>query len=68
MFAHEEHLAGARRQHLQAALERGKKLLVVERLLGPRLRRLAPVAGLVEERFEVLDRGSCGGWCRRSCA
>ena len=56
VLAHEEHACRARRQPGEAVLEDLQELLRFERLLGPGLRRLAPVAGGVEERIEVLER------------
>jgi len=55
MLAHQEYLSGARGQIAQALLERGEELLVLERLLGPVLRRLAPVAARVEQRIQVFE-------------
>jgi len=56
MLAHQEELRGARGEPGEAVLEHLHELLRFERLLGPGLRRLAPVAGGVEERIEVLER------------
>jgi hypothetical protein len=56
MLAHQEHLAGARGELAQALFQRGQELLVLERLLGPVPRRLAPVAGGVEQGVQVLER------------
>src|SRR5258706_14872311 len=56
VLAHQEHLPGARGQPAQAFLERGEELLVLERLLGPLLRRLAPVARGIEQRLDILER------------
>ena len=54
MLAHQEHLAGARGQRGEAFLQGLEERLLLEGLLGPGLRRLAPVAALVEERVEVV--------------
>jgi len=56
MLAHEEHLCGARGQPGEAVFQHLEELLRFERLLGPGLRRLAPVPGGVEERIQVLER------------
>src|SRR5258706_5547706 len=56
VLAHQEHLPGARGQPAQAFLERGEELLVLERLLGPLPRRLAPVARGIEQRLDILER------------
>ena len=56
VLAHQENLSGARGQLAQAFFQRVQELLVLERLLGPRLRRLAPVAGGIEEGIQVLER------------
>ena len=56
VLAHQEHLPGARGEPAQAFFQRGEELLVLERLLGPLVRRLAPVAGRVEEGIQILER------------
>ena len=56
VLAHQEHLRRARRELAQALFQRLEELLRFERLLGPGLRRLAPVAGAVEQRIQVLER------------
>jgi hypothetical protein len=56
VLAHHERLCRARRQPAQAFFQRGEELLVLERLLGPVLRWLAPVAGGVEQGVQVLER------------
>ena len=56
VLAHEEHLCGAGGKLAEALFQHLEELLRLERLLGPGLRRLAPVAGGVEERVEVLER------------
>ena len=48
VLAHEEHLRRAGRELAQALFQSFKELLRFERLLGPRLRRLAPVASGIE--------------------
>ena len=57
VLAHQERPPGARGQAAEAFLQHLQELLRLERLLGPGLRRLAPVAGGVEEGIEVLERG-----------
>ena len=56
VLAHQEHLAGARRQCREALLQRLEERLLLERLLGPGLRRLAPVAARVEQGIEIVRR------------
>ena len=56
VLAHQEHLPGARRQRGEALLQRLEERLLLERLLGPGLRRLAPVAGAIEELVQVIRR------------
>src|SRR5437867_5348618 len=56
VLAHQEDLAGARGEQGEALLQRLQEFLLLERLLGPVLRRLAPVAGRVEQGVEVLER------------
>jgi hypothetical protein len=56
VLAHEEQLGGAGGKLAEALFQHLEELLRLERLLGPGLRRLAPVAGGVEERVEVLER------------
>ena len=56
VLAHEEHLCCAGGQPAKALLEHLQELLALERLLGPGLRRLAPVAGGIEQCVEVLER------------
>lgn len=56
VLAHQEHLPGARGQPAQALFQRGEELLVLERLLRPLLRRLAPVARGIEKSLQVLER------------
>ena len=55
MLAHQEHLPGARGQSSEALFQRFQELLVLERLLGPVRRRLAPVAGGIEECVQVFQ-------------
>src|SRR3982751_5065408 len=50
VLAHHEHLAGARGQGGEALFQGLQELLFLKRLLGPGLRRLAPMPGLVEQR------------------
>ena len=56
VLAHEEQLRRARRELAQAVLQHLEELLRLQRLLGPGLRRLAPVSSGVEERVEVVER------------
>ena len=56
VLAHQEHLRGAGGELAQALFQHLEELLRLERLLGPGLRRLAPVAGGIEERVQVLER------------
>jgi hypothetical protein len=56
VLAHHEGLGGLRGQAAEAFLERRQELRLFERRVGvcPGGRRIAPVAGLVEERLELL--------------
>ena len=56
VLAHEEHLRRAGGELAEALFQYLEELLRLERLLGPGLRRLAPVARAVEERIQVLER------------
>ena len=57
VLAHEEHPAGARGQPAEALFQDLEELLALERLLGPGLRRLAPVAGGIKQGVEILQPG-----------
>ena len=56
VLAHQEHLAGAGGQRSEALLQRLEERLLLEGLLGPGLRRLAPVAARVEEGVQIIRR------------
>lgn len=56
VLAHQEHLRRAGRELAEALLQHLEELLALQRLLGPGLRRLAPVSGGVEERIELVER------------